>query len=48
MIRTVNTLVGISVLAFMILMVVAALIDMRRGGSLDDLPADVIDKAVNG
>ncbi len=45
-VKVVNNVVGIGVLALMALMVVAALRDMNRG-SLDDLPADEIRETVN-
>jgi len=37
-----------SILILMGIMVVAAIVNMRGSGSLDDLPADEIAKAVNG
>lgn len=43
-----HTLISLAILGFMILMIVAAIEDMRRGGSLDDLSADQIKDAVNG
>jgi hypothetical protein len=46
--KNIHTVVSILVLAFMALMVVAAIRDMQRGGSLDDLDAADIERAVNG
>lgn len=46
--NNIHTMISIGVLLFMILMVAAAVYDMRRGGSLDDLTPDEIKAAVNG
>lgn len=44
--QRINTILAIVVLGIMALMVVAALRDMRNGGSLDDLDAESIKRAV--
>lgn len=44
----IHTLISLAILGFMILMVIAAIEDMRRGGSLDDLTPDQIKAAVDG
>lgn len=46
--KNLHTAISIGILIFMGLMVTAAIIDMRRGGSLDDLDADSIRERVNG
>ena len=46
--KNVHLGISILVLGFMALMIVAAIKDMRDSGSLDDLSADDIAKAVNG
>lgn len=47
MTERIATLVGWAILGFMVMLVIAAVITQRRG-SLDDLPAEVIKKAVDG
>lgn len=38
---------GYGVLALMVVLVIAAILNMRQGGSLDDLPASIIKGAVD-
>lgn len=44
----VHMIISLGILVFMMLMITAAIIDMRRGGSLDDLTPDQIKEAVDG
>lgn len=46
MTRDLTFWVAIGVLLFMMVMVIAALYNMQTGGSLDNLPGDLIKKAV--
>jgi uncharacterized membrane protein (DUF485 family) len=46
--KRVTRYIAFSILLFLIVMTVAALVNMREEGSLDDLDAESIQKAVNG
>lgn len=46
--QNMHTLISLAILGFMILMVIAAIMNLRRGGSLDDLSASEIRERVNG
>lgn len=46
--QNMHTLISIAILAFMVLMIIAAIMNLRRGGSLDDLSASEIKARVDG